>query len=231
MPSPITAIDIVTKAMRHINALASGEVATAAELDDGLDALNDVLETWAIQSLTVYGSLPTSFNTAIGVNTYTMGTGGTWGTVRPTMINAMYSTVQGVDFSIARWTLEEWMNQPLKTVQQQIVERYTYVNDFPLGKVILWPTPSQVVPVLVDFDQPITQVTSGSTILNLPPGYARALQYAVAVELTPQYGGEDVSAYAKATLAVIKRSNRKSPVAGFDSALVGGGRVVPARGY
>lgn len=224
-------LDIVTAAMRKINALATGETPTAAELKDGITALNDVLETWNIENLSIYGSLPTTYATVAGKNTYTMGPGGDWAGIRPTMIHAAYCSVNGVDFPVAGWTLEEWMNQPIKAIQQQITERYVFVNDAPLARILLWPTPLYATTFTVNYNQKLGAVSSGSDLLDLAPGYYRALQYAVAVELQPEYGGPDVSAYAKATKAAIKRANRQLPLMGYDSLLTGGGRVVPARGF
>lgn len=229
--APRTALDIISKAMRHINALAVGETPSASELEDGLLALNDVLETWNIESLSVFGSLPTTYTTVAGVNTYTIGPNGDWDGPRPANIAAAYCSVNGVDFPVSEWTLQEWMGQPIKTVQQQITERFVFVNDAPLAKVILWPTPLYATPFTINFNQQLSTVTSGADVLYLAPGYTRALQYAVAVEMQAEYGGPDVSAYARATKATIKRANRVTPISGYDSLLVGGGRVVPARGY
>lgn len=231
MPSPITAYDLITTAMRKLGVLAAGETPSADEANTGLQALNDVIETWNVEGMALVGSLPSTYTTTPGVNTYTVGVGGLWNGQRPAEIQSAYCTVSGVDFPIGIWTLEEWMDQPIKTVQQQVIERLVYVNSYPLGQVVLWPTPQQAIPVTINFNQEIADVTSLSTTLNLAPGYARALQYAVAVELQSEFGGQDMSAYAKATLAVIKRANAGPQIASFDSALTGGGRVVPARGY
>lgn len=231
MPSPITAQALVEGGMRALTVLAVGETMSAAELTDGLRALNDVVETWNIEGLSIYGSLPETFSTVAGQGTYTIGVGGNWNTTRPVQISGAYCTVSGVDFPVGLWTLAEWMDEPVKSQQQQIIERLVYVNDFPLGQVILWPTPSSVITVTLDSPQAIIQAVDGTTVFTLAPGYARALQYAVAVELAPQYGAADVSAYAKATKAAIKRANRFTPVAQFDPALLGGARAIPSRGY
>lgn len=231
MPSPITALELIKAGMRAIGAIAVGETPTSAEIDDGLRALNDVIETWNIQGLAVYGGLPQSFTTVPGTNTYTIGTGGAWDTDRPVEIFAAYCTVSGVDFPIGRWTLAEWMDQPIKTQQQPIIERLVYVNDAPLGSVILWPTPSDAVPVVLDIQQQIGQAVTQLTSFSLPPGYARALQYAIAVELAPQYGAQPPVEYAKSTMALVKKSNRQLPIARFDGALLGNRSPSWQRGY
>lgn len=225
------AIDLIGAAFRKLSAYAAGETLSAEDAATGLEALNDVIDTWNAEGLTLFNSMPTAFNTVVGTNTYTMGAGGTWGTTRPTSIGSAYCTVSGVDFPIEQWTIEEWEYVPIKTVQQQIIERFVYVNDYPQAKVILWPTPLQIIPVTLNFNQPLTSVANTATVLDMPPAYIRALQYAVAVELQPEFGGNDVSAMAKATKAVLMKSNRTPKLAGYDSALTGGGRFIPVRGY
>lgn len=231
MPTPTTGLQIIKTAMRHLGVLATGETPTAEELTDGLQALNDVIETWNLESLAIESSMPVVYTTVPGKNTYTIGVGGDWNGARPVAVDNAYCTVSGVDFPIGLWTLEEWMDQPIKTVQQQIIERMAYVNDYPLGRIILWPTPSLAIPITINHMAILSSVSDAYSTLQLAPGYARALAFGTAVELRSQYGGRDVSAEARATKAIIKRANREGGIARFDSALLGGGRVVPARGY
>ena len=231
MPSPISAYDLIASAFRKIGVLEAGETMAAGDGATGLQALNDVIETWNIEGLSLVGSLPVTFSTVAAQNTYTLGTGGNWSGQRPASITSAYCSVNGVDFPIGIWTLEEWMALPLKTLQQAIIERLVYVNAYPLGQVILYPTPSSVVTVTLNYESAISQVASVNTTLTLAPGYARALQYAVGQELQAEYGGSDVTAYARATKAILKRANRSSPVSSFDPTLTGGGVFIGARGY
>jgi hypothetical protein len=233
MPSPTTILDIITKAMMHIGAIASGETPTADEAKDGLAAFNDVLETLSLEEVAVYASDFETFATIGGQAEYTIGVGGTFNTQRPvSMISDAYITISGVDFSIQPWSLSEYGQVSIKSQQAQIPERIVYVNDFPLGNVILWPTPSNAYPISLNFGRVLTLATSVSQAISYPPGYARLLQYMTAVELTPQYGGAiDVSGQAIKILSKIKMANRQRPTAKFDSALLGQGRVIGVRGY
>ena len=224
----IAATDLIATAFRKLGVLADGETMPASEANAGLQALNDVIETWNIESLSVIAGLPVAFNTVAGQATYTIGVGGNWNGQRPARLMSAYCTVSGVDFQIGLWSLEEWMNIGVKSVQQQIIERIAYVNDYPLGKVICWPTPSAIVPVTLNYETAITAVASLATTLNFAPGYQRALQYAVAVELQAEFGGQDVSAYANSTKAILKRANRAPRAASFDPALTGGGGALVA---
>lgn len=224
MPSPIVAIDLIKTSMRLIGAIATGETPSADEAADGLRALNDVLERWSIESLAVYGNLPEVYATVAGQSLYSYGPGGNWDAPRPAFISNLYTTVDGMDYPAQEWALEEYNAVALKSQRQPIVERWVFVNDAPLAQVILWPTPSRSTPITLDTPRILTQVAAISTTMTLPPGYASALQYAVAEELAPQYGSPiDVSARARAAKALIKRANRTSRTMSFDPTLVPNG--------
>jgi hypothetical protein len=47
----VSALDIVTRAMKAIQALGSGEVPSAAEANDGLVAFNALLDSWSNDNL------------------------------------------------------------------------------------------------------------------------------------------------------------------------------------
>ena len=233
IPRDRTVLDVITKAMIHIGALASGETPNANEAQDGLDAFNDVIDTWALENLMVYGSETALVYTIAGQARYTVGIGANWSVSRPVdNLDYAYCTVQGVDYPMEVWTQAEYDAVPLKTQQQTIIQRIAYINEYPLGVAYLWPTPLSAVPVKLSYRQLLTYADSVGQVVAMPPGYVRALQYAVAVELTPQYGGAiDVSTQARSTMAKIKRANSVRPIARYDPTLSGGGVPFPARGY
>ena len=47
-------IDIITRAMKDIGAVAAGEVPTADEAQDGLDMLNDMIAQWSNENMMVF---------------------------------------------------------------------------------------------------------------------------------------------------------------------------------
>lgn len=221
MPSPIVALDLIKVALRHLGVLAESETPPADQAQDGLRALNDVLETWSNESLAVWGSSLDVFATVPGQATYTIGPGGNWNIDRPSDIAGGYTTWQGVDFPFSLWSLAEYEAVPIKTVPNAFPQRAVFINDSPLAQIILYPTPNMALAVHLDAPRILTQIPNVSTTLTLPPGYARALQYAVAVELAPSYGSpRDLTSQARSTLALLKRTNRQSTAMVFDPALL-----------
>ena len=229
MPSPTAAIDLITRAMKLAQILEVGETPTAEESTDALATLNDILENWDTEPLSLWGNANDVVNTVAGQATYTIGPGGNFNIDRPVRVNAAYVTVGGVDFTVEIIGQSQFNGINLKTQQQPIPYKMLYVAEFPLGLITLWPVPSQVVPLTLSMDRLLTQIPTIATTINYPPGAAKALRYQLAVELRSEYGlGVDpvmasIGADAKADY---KRANKQPVVAGYDGALLGRGGYV-----
>lgn len=68
-----TALDLITGALRKINVLAAAEVPSPSEQSDGLVVLNDMLETWSTEHLSVINNTENVFSLSNGKATYTVG--------------------------------------------------------------------------------------------------------------------------------------------------------------
>lgn len=235
MPSPTTAGALIRQALGLTNAVGVDQTLTSDELADCLSCLNDIYEDLSNQNLGVWSTANQTFNTVAGQATYTIGTGGNWNTVRPVRINdPAYCTYGGVDFPMHAWDQREYNLVGLKTQQQPIVQRYLFVNEFPLSFITLWPVPAQVVPVTFSMDNVLTNIASAATTISFPPGYGKLYKYKLGVELAPLFGrvaSRDVKQIAVETLAHIKRVNKETPRARFDGSLVASGPVIWQRGY
>lgn len=235
MPSSIAVLDLISSSMRLVGAVASGENPTPQEYEDALLVLNDLYEQWNTNNLNVWGTLNQSFNLVPGQAQYTIGPAGNFNTLRPVEIMDAYCSFSGVDFPIKRIPQEEYNLINLKTVQQPIVERMVYVNDFPLGYLILWPVPSNAIPIVLTIAKQLTSVSMGD-ILTGPPGFMKAIRYALALELAPEFGAvpsQQVLDAAADSLADYKRSNRNQvdDISRMDDALLFPPVALYQRGY
>lgn len=240
MPSPTTALQIITDSLMLSRAVGVDQTLTALEVSDSLRAFNDVVENWSTQQLAVYGQANQTFNTVANTATYTIGTGGTWSTTRPVRIGPIaYSSLPvgsstPTTYPCVSITQEEYNLIGSKAQTQEYPEFFLYVNSYPLGSVTLWPVPSQVTPVTFTIDRILTQLTTAGASISFPPGYVEAFKYTLAVKLAPLFGkavDPDVKAEAIRTLADIKRANKVTPVMQFDSALRPRAGYVDWRGY
>ena len=75
-----TAQDLINGALRNINVLAAAETPSASDSADALQVLNDLLESWSIEHLTVYSVVENILQFTPGQYQYTIGNpvGGTF---------------------------------------------------------------------------------------------------------------------------------------------------------
>lgn len=222
MPSPTTALTLIRGALGLVNAVGVDQTLTASETDDGLSAFNDLLEIFSTRNLAVYGTANQTFNTISGQAVYTIGVGGNWSAARPERISGGYSVVNDVSFPITSMTQEEYNAIAFKGQTQTFPFRYLYVNDYPLGLVTLYPTPSAVTPITWTMDRVLSAVSSAGTTLSFPPGYAMVFKYKLAVMLAPMFGKKirdypDVVQIANESFADISRANKKRRLMSFDA--------------
>lgn len=234
MPSPTTAIDLINSSARLAGILASGETLSADEANDALSVLNDVLEQMSTGTISAWQTPNEQFTLTPGQDEYTIGPGGNFDTDRPVQIEAAYTTVNGVDFPVQIIDLLQYNLLSLKTLSEQIVLQMVYINDMPLGRILLWPVPSTAVPFTIGVSRIITPLASLSTPINYPQGAAKFLRYKLAIELAAEFGQEVPSTvmvvYQEAE-ADYKNANRRQVRSLYDTAIVRPTRAIWQRGY
>ena len=72
-------IDIISRAMKDIGALAAGENPTADEAQDGLDMLNDMIAQWSNENMMVFYRTEIVFPCVQNQIQYTIGPSGNVG--------------------------------------------------------------------------------------------------------------------------------------------------------
>jgi len=89
-------IDIISRALKDIGALASGETPNPAEAQDALDMLNDMLDQWSNEQMMVYYKTEIVYTLTSGQTQYTIGPGGQIGASITGSISGNTLTVTGI---------------------------------------------------------------------------------------------------------------------------------------
>lgn len=221
------ALDLITRSMRLIGVLASEETPTAAEANDALAVLNDILDGWALENLALYRNEPDVFDLVAGQQEYTIGPGGDFDHERPVDLEAAYVVFSGLDFKLRILSTDEWNAIVMKDFAVPIPSAIYYLSEHPLGKLQIWPKPSQAIKLKLTTNMQFSKLASVSESISLPPGYLKLALYTLAVELAPYFGIQappTVISIAKATMGNVKATNAEPQESDFDPALVGGGR-------
>ena len=221
-----TALDIIKGSLRKLGVIAAGESLSSEEAKDSLEALNDMVESWNTQNLTVPGIKIEEFTLINGQQSYTMGDGGDFDTDIPIKTDSVYLRQSDVDMPLKLISNKEWGELTSKETSSNL-PMYVYIdNNYPLRKVYLYPKPSEANTIVFHNTRQLSSFTSLGTTLNLAKGYKRALIYNLAIELAPEYGKSisgEISKVANESLANIKRANIRPIPRKVDPALVSSG--------
>lgn len=235
----MTANDLITRALHTIGVLASGETATGNEMNDSLVILNNMIDSWATERLTIYTVARTEFNLSSGTQDYTIGAGGTFNIVRPLWIvaasiitDSTAAADQKIELPIEQaMTTREWQQVTLKGLQSTYPLGFYYDHNWTAGlaTISVWPIPNVAnVQLVLYTPTALTAFADLTTAYTFPPGYEEAMRYQVALRLAPEFGANlspDVRLLASDTFANIKRANINDDQLGMDPALLAkGGR-------
>lgn len=205
--------------MLLFGAVARGQSPTQQELNDGLDALNDLIDSWNTERQYIYEISRESFDLTSGRNPHTIGlavgpagVNGDLAVVRPPYIEgaSVQQDEASTEYPIDVISRAQWQGIPYKNTGSSYPHALWYEREFPLGKIWLYPSPAGAVRLTLYVWK---QLDSGMTLASefvLPPAYARAIRFNLAVEMAPEFGRRpepDVARIARASKAQIARLN------------------------
>jgi hypothetical protein len=176
-----------------IGVVASGETAPAADVADALVVLNQMLEAWGAESLSIFTLNISTFNLVGGQQAYTIGTGGNFNTARPARIGqasiiSNSNPSQPLELPISLATDEEWQAIPVKLTTSTLPRIMYDDGSFPLRNLSFWPVPTDgSVQVRLYMWSALSQFTDLVTDFSFPPGYMEAIKYNLAVRLAAEW--------------------------------------------
>jgi len=215
--------------MRLIGATGKGETPDNDEATDGLAALNTMLDNWKLDRLLVYQIVQTSHTWPAATTSRTIGASGNFAVVRPDEIDSAF--VRDASNQDSPLTVLEDRKQydsiVIKSTQSTLPQLLFYDTAYPLGVIYLYPVPSEQVTLLLNTWQTLQSFATLTTELALPPGYQRAIEYNLAIEIAPDYGrivDPQVTMIASQSKSAIMGRNQPSMIAQLDSAIAGASR-------
>ena len=230
-----TALDLITGAMRLIGAVDPGEQLTADEASDGLEQLNELLESLSNEGLACYQILQENFTLVAGTASYTIGSGATFSTTRPLNVLSGFIRNGSSDSPLGILTREEYNRITNKTTQG-LPEYLFYEPSVANGRIYLYGIPDAAYVLYIDSQKQLQSFPLLTTAIVLPPGYKRMLRYNLAPEIAPEYNRkvpDAVLTIARESKASIKRLNSRTPKLPLDhlGGSSGGGMAAFTAGY
>lgn len=222
-----TVADLITTSLKVLGVLAAGETPTADEQTDAFNRLNDMLDSWTNERLTIYATSRDAYTLTPLHNPHTLGNEGSpdFNVVRPVRIDRASIVLANTNNSELYLNLlsdEEWQITQGKATTG-IPAKLWVETKYPLLNLWLNPIPVNPDSLVLYTWQQIGRFAAVSTTVDLPPGYARALTYNLARELCPFYGTSlsmEAAEIARESKADVKRVNTKPIFIGSDPALL-----------
>ena len=212
-----TAGDQINRALRLLGVLAEGETPSAETSQDALIALNQMIDSWSTERLSVYYTQDQVFNWPSGEIKRTLGPTGDFVGNRPVMLDdaTYYRSPGGVSYGVNFINQDQYNSIAVKTATSTLPQ-VIFVNEtHPDIEMRIYPVPTQVLEWHFISVQELTQPASLATQLEIPPGYLRAFTYNLAMEIAPEFGVEpsgQVQRIAMVSKRTLKRINNPGDV-------------------
>jgi hypothetical protein len=226
-----TAGDQINRALRLLGVLAEGETPTAQMSEDALMALNQMIDSWNTERLSVFSTIDQIVEWPVGSINETLGPTGslvrTNGTaVRPILVDdATYfkDPSTGVSYGIKLINQQQYDGIAVKTVTSTYPQVLFVNNTFPDIDMFIYPRPTRLLEWHFISVEELTQPAALTTELHFPPGYMRAFAYNLAMEIAPEFGVEpspQVQRIAMTSKRDLKRINNPDDVMSMPYAIV-----------
>jgi len=222
-----TAGDIINGSLRLIGVLAEGEVPSSETSDDALNAMNQMIESWNTERLSVYSTQDQVFNWPPATISRTLGPSGDFVGNRPVQLDdATYfrDPATGISYGIKIINQQQYDGIAVKTVTSTYPQVMWVNMTYPDIEMYIYPVPTKLIEFhFISVDE-LTRPANLATDLTFPPGYLRAFRYNLAMELAPEFGVEpsgQVQRIAMTSKRNLKRVNNPDDIMALPYSIVG----------
>ena len=219
-----TAADQIYAALRLIGQLAEGEQPSADTAQDALTALNQMIDSWNTERLSVFSTQDQVFTWPAGALSRTLGPTGDFVGNRPILVDdATYFKYNNVSYGIKLINQQMYDGIAVKTVQSTYPQVMFVNMTYPDIEMFVYPVPNSTLEFHFISVEELTQPASLSTTLAFPPGYLRAFKYNLACEIANEFGIEPpqtVQRIAMTSKRNLKRINNPDDIMSIPYPLV-----------
>lgn len=221
-----TAGDQINGALRLLGVLAEGETPSSETSEDALVSLNQMIDSWSIERLSVFSTQDQVFTWPSGTRSRTLGPSGDFVGLRPVLVDdATYfrDASTNVSYGLKLINQNQYNGIAVKTLTSTYPQVMWVNMTYPDIEMYVYPVPTRDLEFHFVSVQELTQPANLATDLFFPPGYLRAFKYNLACELAPEFGVEpspQVQRIAITSKRNLKRINNPDDVMSLPYAVV-----------
>ena len=221
-----TAGDQINRALRLLGVLAEGETPSASVSQDCLTALNQMIDSWNTERLSVFNTQDQMYTWPAGEITRTLGPSGDFIGNRPVLLDdATYYRDPGtnVSFGIKFINQQQYDGIAVKTVTSTYPQVMWINMEYPNITMTVYPKPTRDLEWHFISVEELSQPATLTTDILFPPGYLRAFTYNLAMEIAPEFGVEpspQVTRIAMTSKRNLKRINNPDDIMSMPYSIV-----------
>ena len=191
-----------------------------------LGKLNAMTESWSLDRRMCYQVLQENFALTASTGTYTIGSGATFNTARPTKILKAFSRdTSNFDSEIKVVAYDAYDSIGLKSLGNSYPTHLHYDQGYDssgFGTIKLYPVPMAGLTLYIDSAKQLQSFSSVTTVLLMPPGYQRAIESNFTIETAPGLKSvqPEVVRIAKESKALVIGVNLPETVSRMDAGIV-----------
>jgi hypothetical protein len=215
----------INRAFRLLGILAEGETPSAAMSQDALMALNQMIDSWNTERLSVFSTQDQVFTWPASLISRTLGPTGDFVGLRPVLLDdsTYFRAPNNVSYGIKFINQQQYNGIAVKTVTSTYPQVMWVNMTFPDIEMYVYPRPTQDLEFHFVSVEKLDEPADLATVLYYPPGYLRAFTYNLAMEIAPEFGVEpspQVQRIAMTSKRDLKRINNPDDVMALPYALV-----------
>ena len=222
-----TAGDQINAALRLIGQLPEGEQPSVATAQDALVAMNQMIDSWSTERLSVFATQDQVFTWPPYVISRTLGPSGDFIGNRPILLDdSTYfrDPTNGISFGIKIINQQQYDGIAVKTVTSTYPQVMWINMDYDSIDMYVYPVPTKALEWHFISVTELTQPATLDTVMAFPPGYLRAFKYNLACEIAAEFGVEpsqQVSRIAMSSKRTLKRINNPDDIMSLPYSIVG----------
>ena len=178
---------IIKAALRKLLVIPSGGTPTANQYTDGLEVLNDLVNSWSANSSLVYQDTLEEIVIAANTQNFTLGATGDYVTGKPVEIVQMSLREDSYEWPLLEAHSNEYAEFSNKTNTGQPAWYY-FRNTHPDSTFYFDVTTSSAYTLILTSMKELSEFADGTTEVSLPAYYEKAFKDNLTIELAPEMG-------------------------------------------
>lgn len=197
--------DLISGSLRLLGVVGQGQTAKGQEIVDGLNVLNEFIDSLNVAGTILWADKIKSFPAASLISSENVG-----------QITDAYYTGNGIDYPLAIVDASFMIGIPDKSISGTPAVLYSD-NNYPNMMLGIYPVPSSGT-ISILYKAKLVKVGLDDAI-SIPPAFQRMLRYNLAVSISPEYGLDapaGVQRIALDTLDAVQKNGFVPPIMEFD---------------